>query len=182
MNWSIIMTRVAGNPTIPWLRRRTWMAGDGGCPGGRDSSWPAGLGWGWRNRCCCWPASFRGRGGGYRQTSFRCCCRQWCWGSVGVGVGEGVGISVLVGVREGVGLGGGVGASPSTRKVPEIFHTEPTKIRTSYSPGCHSQGSASQSVNPKPPEPPSHGLLSKNTRSSPRYHRALHCEPFSMPS
>ncbi len=101
---------------------------------------------------------------------------------VGVEVGEGDGVRVLVVVMDGVGLGGGVGASPSTRKRPEIFHVEPTKIRTSYSPGCHSQGWAFQSENPKPPDPPSHGLLSKNTRSSPRYHKALHCEPSSMPS
>jgi hypothetical protein len=101
---------------------------------------------------------------------------------VGVGVGDAVGIEVLVGVREAVGLGGGVGASPSTMKRPEIFHAVPIKIRTSYSPGSHSQAGGSQSVKPKPPEPPSQGLLSKNTSSVPRYQRALHWEPSSIRS
>ena len=101
---------------------------------------------------------------------------------VAVEVGDGVGINVLVGVREGVGLGGGVGASPSTRKSPEIFHSAPTKMRTSYSPGSHSQAWGFQSVNPKPTVPPSQGLLSKNTSSSPRYQSALHWEPSNMRS
>jgi hypothetical protein len=79
---------------------------------------------------------------------------------VGVEVGEAVGIGVLVGVREGVGLGGGVGASPSTVKRPEMFQVVPTKMRTSYSPGCHSHGWASQSEKPNPPVPPSQGSLS----------------------
>jgi len=101
---------------------------------------------------------------------------------VGVWVGDAVGIGVLVGVREAVGLGGWVGASPSTKKRPDIFHAVPIKIRTSYSPGSHSQAGGSQSVKPKPPEPPSQGLLSKNTSSVPRYQRALHWEPSSIRS
>lgn len=99
---------------------------------------------------------------------------------VAVGVLVRVGVLVLVGIGEDVdvrlgdGLGGGVGASPSTIKRPEMFQTFPTKICTSYSPGSHCQGSGFQSVNPKPPVPPSQGLLSKKTSSVPRYHNALH--------
>ena len=92
--------------------------------------------------------------------------RVGVWVRVGVGVRDGVGVRVAVGVgvvvevRVCVGDGGGVGASPSTKNRPEIFQTEPTNICTSYSPGSHSQGAGSQSVNPKPPVPPSHGSLS----------------------
>ena len=82
----------------------------------------------------------------------------------GVGDGNAVFVAVLVRVGDldavGVALGTAVGGSPSTVKLPLRFHVKPVKICTSYSPGSHSCGSASQSVNPSPPEPPSHASVS----------------------
>lgn len=69
---------------------------------------------------------------------------------LGVKVGRGVRVSVAVrvgvGVRVGVLEGAGVAASPSRVKLPDRFHSIPTKSCTSYSPGIHSWAGGSQSV------------------------------------
>lgn len=85
-----------------------------------------------------------------------------------VAVGVRVTVAVLVGetvregvgVREGVNVGIAVGASPSTMNCPICFHSNPTKICTSYVPGSHSEAGASHSVKPNPPVSPFHGMVS----------------------
>ena len=75
---------------------------------------------------------------------------------VRVGVFEGVRVSVRVGVR----LGSAVGGVPWTMNVPDLFHVSPENNWTWYSPSSHSCGSGSQSVKPRPPEPPFQGIVS----------------------
>jgi hypothetical protein len=101
---------------------------------------------------------------------------------VGVRVGVGVRVRVDPSVAVGEGLGVRVGGSPSTRKIPTTFHSSPTKICTWYSPGSHSEASGFQSVKPKPPVPPSQGLVSNRTSSPLRYHKAVHWTPLTIPS
>src|SRR4030042_2935832 len=76
------------------------------------------------------------------------------------------------------GEGEAVGVpAPKTVKRALTFHSSPTNILTSYSPGIHASGV--QSVKPYPPVEPSHSLLSKQTTSSPRYHKAVQGRPRS---
>src|SRR5574340_615336 len=82
--------------------------------------------------------------------------------AVRLGVSVELGVLVGDGVRLGLGvlLGMGVGASPSTINRPTTFHSAPTKIWTSYSPGCQPPIGSEQSVYPNPPVVPSHGAVS----------------------
>lgn len=94
---------------------------------------------------------------------------------VAVRVAVAVFVAVAVGVAVGVTVG--VGGSPVTVKDPLTLQSWPIKMRTSYGPGSHSLAEGCQSEYPYPPDPPSQGFVSANTRVSPRYHRAVHCTP-----
>jgi len=65
---------------------------------------------------------------------------------VGWRVSEGRKVEVGRGVWVEVRLASGVGTSPSMVNFPEIFHINPTKIWTSYSPGNQLRGEAAQAV------------------------------------
>ncbi len=73
---------------------------------------------------------------------------------VAVGDGAGVAVKVLVaaglGVSVAVACGVNVGGSPVKAKLPEAFHSVPTKICTSYAPASHSTASRAQFATPTP--------------------------------
>jgi len=85
---------------------------------------------------------------------------------VGVNVGVVVGTGVLVGDGVTVGTGVlvmvcvavGLRASPVMVNLPEVFQVVPTKMRTSYSPGCQSADDGLQPVYSYPPVPPSQAV------------------------
>lgn len=82
--------------------------------------------------------------------------------TVGVLVAVQVGVIVLVGVNVVVGVlvEVGCGASPETLKRPDDFHSIPTNIWTSYSPGSHASEEGSQVEYAYPPVLPSQGEVS----------------------
>jgi len=65
---------------------------------------------------------------------------------VALGLGMLVAVSAIV--ADGARVAVDVGGSPSTTKRPTDFHSMPTKICTSYSPGSHSWGAAIRSAYP----------------------------------
>jgi len=81
---------------------------------------------------------------------------------VGVIVGNGVlvgdGVTVGTGVLVRVCVDVGLMASPVIVNLPEVFQVVPTKIRTSYSPGCQSADDGLQPLYSYPPVPPSQAV------------------------
>ena len=66
--------------------------------------------------------------------------------AVPVGGLVGVIVGVEVSVRVGTGVKVGVDGSPAIVNLPDRYHTSPTKICTSYSPGCQAVETGKQSV------------------------------------
>lgn len=77
---------------------------------------------------------------------------------VGTGVLVGEGVTVGTGVLVRVCVAVGLMASPVMVNLPEVFQVVPTKMRTSYSPGCQSADDGLQPVYSYPPVPPSQAV------------------------